>query len=247
MSGFEFGDGDDEAAGDGADADAREVAAATAEPLDDLGSHTDAHPPASDGSEAFVDALLYAGEEERASVAVANGRLVATSHRLLAYAPDADERATLRSVHRVNVADVSPSSTAADRLIRPTAYALVGGLAMVAAGSLVPFDSMNAGTPGAAGATGIGGLLSTIGGLLSVLAVVDDALRVVGAVALLVGAALSGLYAYTRSNEVVVETEGEAETLRVDAGDADAAAVEEFRSEAGFDDLADEESGFLGR
>ncbi|GAA0210542.1 hypothetical protein [Halobaculum roseum] len=194
-----------------------------------------------------IEPLLYAGEEVRASLPVADGRLVATDHRVLAYAPDADpdERATLRAVHRVNVTDVSPSSTATDWLVRPIAYTVVGGLAMVLGGSVVSFDSMGASMPDSAGATGLGGLLSMVGGVLSVLSIVDDALRVAGAVSLLLGVALMGVYAATRGREVVVETEGEADTLRVDAAGVDDDAVERFRAEAGVGD--ERTSGTLQR
>ncbi|WP_435062897.1 hypothetical protein [Halobaculum sp. EA56] len=229
MGGFDFGSDDD----GGADT---AVSPADPEPLPDLDSHTDAHAPTHDGVEARLDALLHADEEERASLPVANGHLVATDRRVLAYAPEADDRATLRDVHRVNVADVSLSSTGTDWLVRPIAYTVIGGLAMVIGGSVVSFDAMGASMPDSAGATGVGGLLSLIGGVLSVLSLVDDALRVVGALALLLGAALLGAYAYTRGSEVVVETEGEADTLRVDAGEADADAVGTFRADAGLGD-----------
>lgn len=183
-----------------------------------------------------IESLLYAGEEVRAILPAADGRLVATSHRVLAHTPAADERATMRSVHRVNVTDVSPSSTATDWLVRPIAYTVIGGLAMVLGGSVVSFDSMSASMPDSAGATGLGGLLSMIGGVLSVLSLVDDVLRVAGALSLLLGAALMGVYAATRGREIVVETEGEADTLRLSAGGVDDDAVERFRTQVGVDD-----------
>lgn len=192
-----------------------------------------------------IEPLLYAGEEVRAGLPVADGRLVATSHRVLAHTPAADERATLRAVQRVNVTDVSSSSTATDWLVRPIAYTVIGGLAMVLGGSMVSFDSMSASMPDSAGATGVGGLLSMIGGVLSVLSLVDDALRVAGALSLLLGAALLGVYAATRGREVVVETEGEADTLRLDAGGVDDDAIARFRGEVGIDD--EPSSGALAR
>lgn len=258
MSGFDF-DGSDEttvadAGNDDADtgtsaADAVDTAVSPAdpEPLDDLDSHTDARALASDGSDALVDALLYAGEESRATLPVADGHLVATSHRLLVYTPEAEDRATLRAAHRVNVSDVSVTATGAGWLIRPTAYALLGGTALVLVGSAVSFDSMSTAVPQSAGMTGVGGLLSMISGVLSLLALVDDLLRVVGALSLLVGAVLLGAYAYTRGGEVVVETEGDPDDYRVDAGDADGDAVDRFLSEAGLADGDGEKSGFFGR
>jgi len=95
---------------------------------------------------------------------------------------------------------------------------------------------MGASMPDSAGATGVGGLLSMIGGALSMLSVVDDALRVTGAFALLLGVALMGVYVATRGREIVVETEGEADTLRVPAGDVDDDAIERFRTAVGVDD-----------
>ena len=273
MSGFDFGsdDADDPRADGGsafdATADAADTAVSPAEPapLDDpgsLGSPDADDPLASDGvadgersSAGHADAgsgesagvgtdLLYAGEAVEATLPVANGRLVATSHRVLAYAPDSGERATLRDVHLVNVEDVRRSSSGFDWLVRPIAYCVVGGLAMVLGGSLVSFDAMSTTMPEGAGATGVGGLLSMVGGVLSVLGFVDDFLRVVGALTLLVGAALMGVYAYTRGHEVVVEAEGEADTLRVDAGDAARDAVERFRADAG---VETEDGGRLNR
>lgn len=267
MGGFDFGsDADDDRdspaddgvsfGADGADDADTVVSPAEPSPLDDpgsLGSTDDAEsggageavsgvtagagaggPPNSDP----VESHLYAGEEVRASLPVADGRLVATSHRVLAYAPDADpeERATLRSVHRVNVTDVSPSSTATDWLVRPIAYTVIGGFTMVLGGSMVSLDSMSTTTPDGAGATGVGGLLSMVDGVLSVLSLVDDLLRVAGALSLLLGVALMGVYAATRGREVVVETEGEADTLRLNAGGVDDGEIERFRADAGVDD-----------
>ncbi|MFC7136355.1 hypothetical protein ACFQRB_06975 [Halobaculum litoreum] len=134
-------------------------------PTSGRAADADAPAPATRASVDAVDAaLLYAGEEPRAELPVADGRLVATSHRVIAYAPDDDERATLRGVHRANVRAVRLSSTGTDWLARPIAYCVVGGLAMVAGGSLVSFDAMSTTMPDSAGATGVGGLLSTIGG-----------------------------------------------------------------------------------
>ncbi|SHG48506.1 hypothetical protein [Halobaculum gomorrense] len=256
MGGFDFGgDADDDRdpttgdggvafGADGADDADTVVSPAEPSPLTDpgsLGSTDDASGAAGRGGDAratsgtdSVESLLYAGEEVRASLPVADGRLVATSHRVLAFAPDADpdERATLRAVHRVNVTDVSPSSTATDWLVRPIAYAVGGGLAMVLGGSMVSLDSMRATTPEGAGAAGLGGLLSMVGSVLSVLSLVDDVLRVLGALSLLLGAALMGVYAATRGREVVVETEGEADTLRLDAAGVDDDAVDRFRADA---------------
>ncbi|MFC7071188.1 hypothetical protein [Halobaculum lipolyticum] len=254
MGGFDFDDGADDHATDGgpafaAAADAADTVVSPAEPapLADPGSlgSDDASGGADRAAVDAVDAvdatLLYAGETPRATLPVANGHLVATSHRVLAHAPDSDGRATLRTVHRVNVEEVRLSATGVDWLVRPIAYCVIGGLAMVLGGSLVSFDAMSTTMPEGAGATGVGGLLSMVGGVLAVLGFVDDALRVVGALSLLVGAALMGVYAYTRGSEVVVETEGETPTLRVDAGDADDDAVERFRAEAGL------ENGDTGR
>lgn len=255
MGGFDFDDdgADDPAAGGGSafdtDADPAGTVVSPAEPapLDDADSpgSDDASGGADRATVDAVDAtLLYAGETPRATLPVANGHLVATSHRVLAHAPDSDERATLRAVHRVNVEEVRLSATGFDWLVRPIAYSVLGGLAMVLGGSLVSFDAMSTTMPEGAGATGVGGLLSMVGVVLSVLGFVDDALRVVGALSLLVGAALMGVYAYTRGSEVVVETEGETDTLRVAAGDADDDAVERFRAAAA---LENEDAGRLKR
>ncbi|QZP37183.1 hypothetical protein [Halobaculum magnesiiphilum] len=277
MGGFDFGgDADDDRdppaddgvsfGADGTDGADTVVSPAEPSPLDDPGSLGSTRDSVSDRDRSGerpddaggdgtvptaesdpVEPLLYAGEEVRASLPVADGRLVATSHRVLAHAPQADpeKRATLRAVHRVNVTDVSPSSTATDWLVRPIAYTVIGGLAMVLGGSMVSLDSMSATTPDGAGATGVGGLLSMVDGVLSVLSLVDDALRVAGAVSLLLGVALMGVYAGTRGREVVVETEGEADTLRVDAGGVDDDAIERFRAEAGVGD--ERTSGTLQR
>ena len=260
MGGFDFGGDADDARDSPADGGSAEfgdddadtvVSPAEPSPLDDPGSLGSTDDAPSGGTAGTVDSgsvstashdpvepLLYAGEEVHASLPVADGRLVVTSHRVLAHAPDADpdERATLCAVHRVNVTDVSLSSTATDWLVRPIAYAVVSGLAMVLGGSVVSLDSMSAAAPDGAGAAGLGGLLSLVGSLLSVLSLVDDALRTVGALSLLLGAGLMGVYAATRGRDIVVETEGEADTLRLDAADVDDDAVERFRAEAGIGD-----------
>ncbi|WP_348612374.1 hypothetical protein [Halobaculum rarum] len=229
-SGGDGGDGrPDDGTGAGADAGTAAANGAVA------GTAADEGVDATTGT-ARIESHLYAGEEVGASLPVADGHLVVTTHRVIAHTPATDERATLRAVHRVNVTDVSPASTATDWLVRPIAYTVIGGLAMVLGGSMVSLDSMGASMPDSAGATGVGGLLSMIGGVLSVLSLVDDALRVAGALSLLLGAALLGVYAATRGREVVVETEGEADTLRLDAGGVDDDAIARFRAEVGVDD-----------
>lgn len=180
-----------------------------------------------------VRGLLYAGEEPVATLPVADGLVVATSHRLLVYTPDGDGP-NLRVVEGPNVTGVGRDTTGDDRLRRPTALGVGGGLLATLAG--LSFDPENPleTTPTDTGGVGIEGLLSPIQGLLDVVTLVDDLLVAVGVLALLGG--LVGLAAYLvgRETTVVVAVAGD-DDLRVAAGGTTAEELRSFASTAGVD------------
>jgi len=172
---------------------------------------------------ARVDDLLYDGEAVETEVEVDEGAVVVTSHRVLAFTPERDganydsvERPNVTGVERTNRGTVAPLFHAVKAL-------LVGGV-LVAAGQLVSLDDMvggiDLGTTGGAG-MGLGGFLSLMQSLLNLLAMLDEIMTVAGAVALLLGAALLGAYAWSREDLLVVQVAGD-DDLELPAGeDAD--------------------------
>lgn len=182
-----------------------------------------------------VRSLLYAGEEPRAALPVADGYLVATTHRLLVYTPRGDG-VNLRVVERPNATAVSHDASGNEQLLEPIVYTIGGGLLLVVLGSVLNFGSMADAVPSmeGAGSVGVGSILAQIASVLSLVGLVDELMAVGGALALLVGTALTGVYLYTRRSEIVVRVAGESD-LRVSAGSTTERETEAFAEEAGVD------------
>ncbi|WP_225335601.1 hypothetical protein [Halomicrobium urmianum] len=168
-----------------------------------------------------AEELLYEGEETVERVTVGGGGVVVTTHRVLAFTPDA-EGSNYEAVERPNVAGVERRATGEDRLLGVAAKVVVVGLALTGAGlaidmnSLIGDVSLSSGT----GAVGMGGVLSTVQTMLDLLAHLDEVVTVVGALALLVGVVLLGAYARTRERVLVVEVAGD-EDVTVSLSDGD--------------------------
>jgi hypothetical protein len=156
-----------------------------------------------------VDRLLYDGERVVESVALGGDRVVVTSHRLLALTPETDG-ANFRAVDLPNVEGVRVSTDGTRRYLRWTVRPLVLGLLLLLGGSLIDLDDPLAGTDtSGAGATGAGGIVSTVSSFTSLLAVLDEAMLAGGAVCLLVVALLLGLYLRSRATSLVVSVAGD--------------------------------------
>lgn len=156
-----------------------------------------------------VDELLYDGERVTESVDVPAGRLVVTTHRLLAFTPDGDG-ANFRAVDRPNVESVRLSADGSGRYLRWTLRPLLLGAILLAAGTQLDIgDPLSSVDTSGAGETGAGGIVSSITSVTSLLAVLDELMVAVGAVCLLVVALLLGLYLYSRERRLVVAVAGD--------------------------------------
>lgn len=173
-----------------------------------------------------LEELLYEGEQPVESAAVGEGRLLVTSHRLLAYAPGAEPR--FREVDRPNVVGVTVETRGEvarlRRAVRPAAW----GALLAVAGSAVSLDSLLVPVSAPPG-TGLGGALATVRSLVALLALLDDAMLAVGALLLLVALVPVARYLRGRTRELIVEVAGGAD-LRLPAADAGEATARRVRA-----------------
>lgn len=169
---------------------------------------------------ARVDDLLFDGERVETTVDVGEGGVVVTSHRVLAFTPETDG-ANYDYVDRPNVAGVERAARGSAQFLFHAVKALLVGAVLLAAGLTVSLDDMVGGIElTTTGGMGLGGFLGLMQSLLSVLAMLDDIMTAAGALALLLGAALLGMYARTRRNLLVVEVAGDDDLELPAAGDA---------------------------
>ena len=177
------------------------------------------------GWKSRVDDLLYDGETVRETVDVGTSRVVVTSHRVLAFTPDADGE-NFRQADRPNVEDVETGSATDDdwSLRYALRFGIVGGIfavlgAMIDFGDTfgdIEFDAE------AAGQVGAGGLISVAQTLIDIMAMLDVLLLVFGLLALLLAGVLVGVYLFQRDPTLVIRVAGDKEEIhlpRSDAGD----------------------------
>jgi hypothetical protein len=181
-----------------------------------------------------IRSLLYAGEQPRAAMQIADGYLVATTHRLLVYTPRGDG-ANLQVVQRPNASALTHDASGNTMLLKPIVYTVGGGLLLAILGTVLDFGSMAGAVPSIEGpGIGVGSILAQVSSLLAMVAIVDEVMAVVGALSLLVGMLLIGVYLYTRQSEIVVTVAGESD-LRIAAGSATNSDTETFAEEAGIE------------
>jgi len=168
-----------------------------------------------------VDELLYEGE----TVAVGTGGVVVTSHRVLAFTPDR-EGANFRDVDRPNVVGVA-GETAGDRgFLQQAIKAIAVGLVLVVVGQTVSLDSLVAGVSigSGAGRVGMGGMLGLLQSFLTLVAQLDELVTLFGGLALLFGTVVLGVYARSRTHELIVSVAGEDDIRLAAPDDADEVA-----------------------
>jgi hypothetical protein len=171
--------------------------------------------------------LLYDGEEIVEQVRIGSGGVVVTTHRVMAFTPDG-EGANFRDVDRPNVVGVAAGTSGEWAFLERAIKALVAGGVLLVAGQTVSLDSMVEGIEIGAGAgqVGMGGMLGMLQTFLSLMAQLDELLTLFGALALLFGAVVLGVYAWSREDELVVSVAGDGEDLRLPAPeDAEAVAA----------------------
>jgi len=158
-----------------------------------------------------VDELLYDGESVRETVDVGTSRVVVTSHRLLAFTPDADGE-NLRQADLPNVESVAAgSATDGRQLRRALSFGIVGGVLAVA-GVLLDFGEMFGDVDldsGAAGGGSVGDLIGVAETLVGVMEMLDLLLLVAGLLSLSAMALFIGIYLFQRDPTVVIGIAGE--------------------------------------
>lgn len=158
-----------------------------------------------------VDELLYEGERVEGTVDLDDGRVVVTTHRVLAFTPEF-EGANFMDVDRPNVVGVAAGADAEpDHLLRGVKYGIIG-LGLIGAGLLIDFDAIVGDVQlGGAGSerVGIGGVLGLVRSLLGMIRELDELMQVFGALALVVSVVFFGVYLLTRDPTIAIEVAGD--------------------------------------
>jgi len=172
-----------------------------------------------------VEDLLFEGEQVRRTVDVDAGRVVVTTHRLLAFTPE-DAGENFRDVDLPNVSGVRAGYRGETTLVRQGARFLLYGVVLLAVGVLVDFSAFIpadafGSNAGAAGRIGIGGFLGVMNRFIGLIAALDRYARILGALLLLFSTFVFGVYLLTRDRLLVVDVAGDGPDIEVPAsGDA---------------------------
>lgn len=157
-----------------------------------------------------VEQLLYDGESVRETVEFDAATVVVTSHRVLAFTPEADG-ANFRQVERPNVDGVATGARSRDGLLeRGVRYGLVGAV-LVVAGQFVTLDGILGGVDLNSRATselGLGGIMGTLQAMLNLLTQLDQLMQIFGALAVLLAVVLLAVYWVTREETLVIHVAG---------------------------------------
>jgi len=170
-----------------------------------------------------VDDLLYESERVRREVDLDAGRVVVTTHRLLAFTPD-DEGTNFRDVDLPNVTSVAGGHRGESTLVAQGLRFLLYGGVLLAVGvfvdfsAFVPADAFGSNASGA-GAAGLGGFISAMDRFIGLIAGLDRIARILGAALLLFSTFIFGVYLLTRDRVLVVEVAGEADVQVPASGD----------------------------
>ena len=171
-----------------------------------------------------AEQLTYEGERITQTVAVGEGGVVVTTHRLLVFDPDG-EGAVFSDVDLPNVIGVTEAERGDTQFLTLGAKAGAVGTVLLLAGALVPLDALvgDVSFGQGAGRIGIGGVVGVLESVLGILRSLDDLMLVVGALAFLVAAGALGWYLQTRERQLRIERAG-AEPLVLALGEGDLAA-----------------------
>lgn len=184
-----------------------------------------------------VEALLYDGETVRERVEVEGSLVAVTSHRVLAFTPDADGP-NFREVERPNVVGVSTGAETTGTLLARGVRWTVIGLVLVGIGTVIDFGAIVGDvdlSTGGTGSVGIGGVLGAVQGMLDLLRQLDALLQTLGALVALLGVLVLGGYLLTRTPTLVVEVAGDEADVHVPRPD-DVAATRDRLEAAIFPD-----------
>jgi len=170
-----------------------------------------------------VEELLYEGEAIGETIDLAEGRVVVTSHRVLAFVPGGDGPA-FRQVDRPNVLEVAAGARSnAGLLSRAVRWGAIGAV-LVGAGTVIDMDAIVGdvalGTE-AGSRLGVGSAMRLVAQVLSILRRLDEFLQIGGALVLALAAALLGAYLLTREPTYVLTVAGDEADIHLPRGEDD--------------------------
>lgn len=159
--------------------------------------------------------LLYDGESVVETVDCEAGRIVVSSHRLLALTPEGDGP-NVRTVERPNVESVTATKRGGERA---AGICVRAGIVGVVAVAVAPFTAIEVPAVSSDAAVDLGALSALFG----LLGRIDEALRLLGVAALLV-ALLAGMWLLVAREAAVRVSVAGGDDLLVGSEDAEAAA-----------------------
>lgn len=178
-----------------------------------------------------AEQLTYDGEEIAETLAVGEGGVVVTTHRLLVFSPESDGEA-FSHVDLPNVDGIDTVEAGERRFLELGAKAGIVGTVLLLSGALIPLDELVGAVSfgEGAGRIGIGGVVNVIQSILGILRALDDLLLVLGALAFLLAAGALGWYLQTREEQLRIERAGgESLTLTIGAESLSPPALDRLR------------------
>ncbi|KZN25358.1 hypothetical protein A4G99_02325 [Haladaptatus sp. R4] len=182
--------------------------------------------PLSQASDDRLLDMLFAGEEIEEEIELEGARIAVTSHRLLAFMPEGEDR---RFDHedRPNVLDARVQAAGHPDYLSWCVRSFIYGLLLVGGGYLLDSSGLltGFGDTNTASAQAVAGVQGMVGTMVHAFSLLTSILLLVGGVLLLVGLILGILYLFTRSEELIIERAGrDPIRIPVDGNEAEDAA-----------------------
>ncbi|MCO8242872.1 MULTISPECIES: hypothetical protein [unclassified Haladaptatus] len=182
--------------------------------------------PLSQASDDRLLDMLFAGEEIEEEIELEGARIAVTSHRLLAFMPEGEDR---RFDHedRPNVLDARVQAAGHPDYLSWCVRSFIYGLLLVGGGYLLDSSGLltDFGDTNTASAQAVAGVQGMVGTMVHAFSLLTSILLLVGGVLLLVAIILGILYLFTRSEELIIERAGrDPIRIPVDGNEAEDAA-----------------------
>ncbi|MGA9401466.1 hypothetical protein [Haladaptatus sp.] len=182
--------------------------------------------PLSQASDDRLLDMLFAGEEIEEEIELEGARIAVTSHRLLAFMPEGEDR---RFDHedRPNVLDARVQAAGHPDYLSWCVRSFMYGLLLVGGGYLLDSSGLltDFGDTNTASTQAVAGVQGMVGTMVHAFSLLTSILLLVGGVLLLVGLILGVLYLFTRSEELIIERAGrDPIRIPVDGNEAEDAA-----------------------